>query len=763
MAIDTSSINTLINDFRALSQKDSISPESLGALLQRLADLLASCTSDTEAKPLQDLLNKISTLPDVVLSIANGADDLKNVLANISKGNILTGKVSSILNQILVRPASAEHAGAMTAQHVSDLTSAIATATKAKEDLSTLTQENAKDHAAIRKESAEARKNIADDLIGKDLNIGTLNCGDTDCSADMSIVGALEVGNGVTVNSSDITVAGGDIHVQGEAELGSVKTEDVQATGSIECNGKVSGQVIHGDSATFCQGNEVQIDVNGNISTEGTLTVKGVAALEDGATVGGELTCDGLTANSAEVNGKVMANSVEADGDIIAGGKVKTSEIIPGSGSGGVVEVDGQLVTKNWGVMAGGDSGVSGSLNVSKAVSADELYADSKIVLDKEDVGAMLVHIFHGIRQSLPTDYTAATLALTPKTRTDGVADIIYVREKKRFYAFWEEQKAYAERFDGEAEYNVITNNKPTTARTDRTWQWGADTYKYDTEAYISQYNGKGNDKYGADLVCITDAGKALFIKMWREAICRPLVGIAYNTAGNAWFGAADDFGNHPITDYGGYFPEWHETPGFYLNGLQLSYAEARQIYECRTYGPYPRRINTSGGVRTNLLCDYRYTQGGGNPGNGINTPAVFQSDDLVVVRVAAGQRGQRPPANTSAWLCGVNCFYDAAKLEEIIGAISVGTMGDTAINNVFSPFRAKMQYVWITGLSVSLTKTFAMASAINVDCLRYLVEKSNATAAKPISVTLHADVFAALPEDILTLAETKHVTFVSA
>lgn len=123
--------------------------------------------------------------------------------------------------------------------------------------------------------------------------------------------------------------------------------------------------------------------------------------------------------------------------------------------------------------MANGDSGVQGNLSVSNAVSAAELHADSKIVLDKEDVGAMLVHVFHGIRQSLPTDYTAATLPLTPKTRTDGVADIIYVREKKRFYAFLEAQKAYAERFDGDAEYNIITNNKPTTARTDRTWQWG--------------------------------------------------------------------------------------------------------------------------------------------------------------------------------------------------------------------------------------------------------------------------------------------------
>lgn len=491
------------------------------------------------------------------------------------------------------------------------------------------------------------------DVTGKDLAIRNLEVGNN-----------LTVQNGLLVENSDITVAGGDIHVQGEAELGSVKT----------------------------------------------------------------------------------------------------STIIPGSGSGGVVEVDGQLVTKGWGIMANGDSGIVGNLTVSGAAYADGLHVDKVLRLDKEDVGAMLVHAFHGIRQSLPTDYTAATLPLTPKTRTDGVADIIYVREKKRFYALWEAQKVYAERFDGDEEYNIIANNKPTTPRTDRTWRWGADAYKYDTEAYISAYYGKGNDKYGADLVCVTDAGKALFIKMWRDAIYRPMVGRI------GWYGDCDDLGNcygrenNPQfgLDYGGYYPEWHETPGFFLNGITgISYAEARQIYEVRTCGSYPRKISEGGGIRTNMLCSYNYGGGGGQNGQGINTPNVFQSYDVQVIRVAAGLRGQRP--TSSALIRGLQSFYNADNLEEVIGAVYVEKLGDAAFNDVFSPFKSKLKYLWITDLSVSLTKIFAKASSINVDCLRYLVEKSRATAAKPISVTLHADVFAALPDDILTLAETKYVTFVSA
>lgn len=602
------------------------------------------------------------------------------------------------------------------------------------------------------------------DVTGKDLAIRNLECDDATLQGDVEVTGYLEVGNGLTVQNglivenSDITVAGGDIHVQGEAELGSVKT-----TGDITANGKVSGIVVHGDSATFCQADEVKIDINGNISTEGNLTVKGVANIENGAAVAGELTCAALTASSAEVNGGILANRVEADGDIIAGGSIKTSTIVPGSGSGGVVEVDGQLVTKGWGIMANGDSGIVGNLTVSGAAYADGLHVDKVLRLDKEDVGAMLVHAFHGIRQSLPTDYTAATLPLTPKTRTDGVADIIYVREKKRFYAFWEAQKVYAERFDGDEEYNIITNNKPTTARTDRTWRWGADLYKYDTEAYISAYNGNGKDLYGADLVCVTDAGKALFVKMWREAIYRPMIGKF------GWYGNCDDLGNcyggknNPQfgLDYGGYYPEWHETPGFFINGITgISYAEARQIYDVRTYGPYPRKISDGGIIRTNMLCCYDYAAGGGQDGQGINTPFTFQSYYVQVIRVAAGLRGQRPTG--SCWIRGMLSFYYADNLEEVIGAVWPGSLGDKAFS-IGSPFKSKLKYLWISGLSVSLTETFAKASSINVDCLRYLVEKSQATADKPISVTLHADVFAALPEDILTLAETKYVTFVSA
>lgn len=603
------------------------------------------------------------------------------------------------------------------------------------------------------------------DVTGKDLAIRNLECYDATLQGDVEVTGYLEVGNsltvqnGLTVDKGNITCPTGDIQgygVRGNlAKFGEADEVQIDVDGNISTTGKVSGIVVHGDSATFCQADEVKIDINGNISTEGSLTVsKGIEA--DGIVSQGGLTAGtSLTAASGEIRGDLLVGTLNVDNDITANGNINAGDLtvnhtatLSDTTLSGDTTFDGGSVSVD-----------SGSLAVASGVG---FYADN---INAVRIDGRIDCVFHGIRQSLPTDYTAVAQAVSPKTRVDGSSyDIFYIRDKKRFVAVDDATKTYTERFYDEEEYNIITNNKPTTPRTDRAWRWGADAYKYDTEAYISAYNGKGNDKYGADLVCVTDAGKALFVKMWRDAIYRPMRG-----GGKAGFFNIDSLGNcydknNPQyqLDYGGYYPEWHETPGFFINGITgISYAEARQIYDVRTYGPYPRKISDGNIIRTNMLCSYNYAAGGGQDGQGINTPFVFQSNDVQVIRVAAGLRGQRPTGSAAVY--GLLSFYNADNLQEVIGAVQPQSLGDVAFNNMFPPFGSKLQYLWIDGLSVSLTKTFAKASSINVDCLRYLVEKSRATAAKPISVTLHADVFAALPDDILTLAETKYVTFVSA
>lgn len=607
------------------------------------------------------------------------------------------------------------------------------------------------------------------DVTGKDLAIGYLECGDASLQGDVEVTGYLEVDNGLTVQNGltvdkgNITCPTGDIQgygVRGNlAKFGETDEVQIDVDGNISTTGKVSGIVVHGDSATFCQGEEVKIDISGNISTEGSLTVsKGIEA-DSIVSRGGLTVGTSLTAASGEISGDLLVGTLSVDSDITAENITANGNITAGSLTASTATLSDTTLSGDTTFDGGSVSVNSGSLAVASGVG---FYSDN---INAVRIDGRIDFVFHGIRQSLPTDYTAVAQAVSPSTRLDGSSyDIFYIRDKKRFVAVDDATKTYAERFYDEEEYNIITNNKPTTPRTDRAWRWGADAYKYDTEAYISAYNGKGKDLYGADLVSVTDTGKALFIKMWRDAIYRPMRG-----GGKAGFFNIDSLGNcydknNPQyqLDYGGYYPEWHETPGFFINGITgISYAEARQIYDVRTYGPYPRKISDGDIIRTNMLCSYNYVAGGGQDGQGINTPFVFQSYDVQVIRVAAGLRGQRPTGSAAVY--GMLSFYNADNLEEVIGAVQVGKQGDVAFNSIFSPFKSKLKYLWISDLYVSLTKTFAQANNIDVDCLRYLVEKSRATAAKPISVTLHADVLAALPEDILTLAETKYVTFVSA
>lgn len=123
MAIDIKSISQLISEFRKLQSKDSISPESLGYILQRLADLLATAgTSDTVAK-IQQLLDGFKAAGYAITSIAQGQTDRNHIYANIGKVSLSDGSTSST-SGIFIQQATTERAGAMRAQQVTDLNNA---------------------------------------------------------------------------------------------------------------------------------------------------------------------------------------------------------------------------------------------------------------------------------------------------------------------------------------------------------------------------------------------------------------------------------------------------------------------------------------------------------------------------------------------------------------------------------------------------------------------------------------------------------------
>lgn len=124
MAIDTKSLSHLIAEFRKLQTKDSVTPESLGYILQRIADLLATAgTSDTVEK-LQKLLDGFRTADHALTSVVQGKTDRNHVYANIGKVSLTDGNVSTSSDVLFIQQATTERAGAMRAQQVTDLNAA---------------------------------------------------------------------------------------------------------------------------------------------------------------------------------------------------------------------------------------------------------------------------------------------------------------------------------------------------------------------------------------------------------------------------------------------------------------------------------------------------------------------------------------------------------------------------------------------------------------------------------------------------------------
>ena len=129
--IDITNLTSLITAFRQETEQGSISPETLGALLQSIADELANASSDQETIVLEKLQENFKSLGSFFVSLAQGDDDRNNVLADIALYNPITGMLSAQRGTTFIKQATTERAGAMRAQQVIDLNAA-------KKNISTL-------------------------------------------------------------------------------------------------------------------------------------------------------------------------------------------------------------------------------------------------------------------------------------------------------------------------------------------------------------------------------------------------------------------------------------------------------------------------------------------------------------------------------------------------------------------------------------------------------------------------------------------------
>ena len=118
---DISSITSLITSFRSETREEAITPEVLGALLQKIADLLGKAALQTDVSSLDNWRSALGRIGYVLTSFTIGSDDRNNVYFTLGKANLSTGINQLAPNSILIRQATTERAGVMRAQQVQDL------------------------------------------------------------------------------------------------------------------------------------------------------------------------------------------------------------------------------------------------------------------------------------------------------------------------------------------------------------------------------------------------------------------------------------------------------------------------------------------------------------------------------------------------------------------------------------------------------------------------------------------------------------------
>lgn len=125
MAIDTKSLSQIISEFRKLQTKDSISPESLGYILQRIADLLATAGTSETQTILGNWYNALSKVDHTaVCKLQQGPADRNFVRISNTFIDLLTGQQMTNENATIINMATTERAGVMKAQQVVDLNNA---------------------------------------------------------------------------------------------------------------------------------------------------------------------------------------------------------------------------------------------------------------------------------------------------------------------------------------------------------------------------------------------------------------------------------------------------------------------------------------------------------------------------------------------------------------------------------------------------------------------------------------------------------------
>ena len=137
--MNTDELKSKIDAFRALSTEAAITPETLGTLLQSMADALgtaalqtdldnvsagvkaATNTSNANISALQKWRTDITAAPNIVQSFRLGTVNKVSVGISATLKSLTTGGNTSVANAVALPAATADTAGVMTAAQVQRL------------------------------------------------------------------------------------------------------------------------------------------------------------------------------------------------------------------------------------------------------------------------------------------------------------------------------------------------------------------------------------------------------------------------------------------------------------------------------------------------------------------------------------------------------------------------------------------------------------------------------------------------------------------
>lgn len=119
--IDITALSSLVSAFRAETQKDSITPEKLGDILQKILDLLNTAAKDGDVSTLATWKQAVTAVGEVVTALSAGTVDADSVHLSFKTANTNSGAVKSYADTIGIQAATTDKAGVMTAQQVKDL------------------------------------------------------------------------------------------------------------------------------------------------------------------------------------------------------------------------------------------------------------------------------------------------------------------------------------------------------------------------------------------------------------------------------------------------------------------------------------------------------------------------------------------------------------------------------------------------------------------------------------------------------------------